>query len=450
MINTLVTIGPSSLNDVDIKYFAERTNLFRLNGSHNNLEWHKSAIRGIRRFSPDAFILMDIPGVKPRTNNSDVIQIEKHQEVSFGLEAGIECDLHINLTKNIPKIEKAPSTFSLNDGQFLFDTTESGDGFIAGRSRDRFELLPKKGINLPGSVYDEEQQFEIYKDFIEKIDGLEINGLGLSFVQTGELVSKLKEIVPNLVLVSKIENSEGLRNCIEISNRSDAIMIDRGDLVAEIGFKNLFRGIETISLATKSGGRPLIMATENLESMINRELPSKSEVMSLAHSASLGVDCIMLSEETATSSNAQAIVGWLTDFLNQPFELKIKDLLKPSIGKYSQIWDALPIFTDLPILIMSKSGSAVFDYFSRVPDGSITLVTKNKKILMVTKLFRNDIRVISADLQDNIPIETLIDVVQLNKVEVFQNSKQIVAVYVSKYVNFSRANCITILQSDDF
>ena len=69
---------------------------------------------------------------------------------------------------------------------------------------------------------------------------------------------------------------------------------------------------------------------------------------------------------------------------------------------------------------------------------------------MVTKLFRNDIRVISADLQDNIPIETLIDVVQLNKVEVFQNSKQIVAVYVSKYVNFSRANCITILQSDDF
>lgn len=450
MINTLVTIGPPSLNDVDIKYFSEKTDLFRLNGSHSDLEWHKKAVLEIRRFSPDAFILMDIPGVKPRTNNSEVIQIEKGQEISFGLEAGMECDLHINLTKNIPKVEMAPPTFSLNDGQFLFDTTKSGDGFIVGRSRDSFKLLPKKGINLPESVYDEDQQFEIYKDFIKKIDGLEINGLGLSFVQTGELVRKLKGIVPDLVLISKIENSEGLRNCIEISNMSDAIMIDRGDLVAEIGFKNLFRGIETISLATKSSGRPLIMATENLESMIDRELPSKSEVMSLAHSASLGVDCIMLSEETALSSNAKAIVTWLTDFLDQPFDLKIKDLLNPTIGKYSQIWDALTIFEHMPILIMSKSGYAVFDYFSRIPNGSLTLVTQNKKIMMVSKLFQNPITIINAEVKDNIPIEALMDTIRLNKSKVFKNSKQIVAVYVSKYVNIPRANCLTILNWGDF
>ncbi len=450
MINTLVTIGPSSLNDVDIKYFAERTNLFRLNGSHSDIEWHKKAVLEIRRFSPNAFILMDIPGVKPRTNNSEVIQIEKGQEISFGLEAGMEYDLHINLTKNIPKIEMAPPTFSLNDGQFLFDTTKVGNGFIVGRSRDSFKLLPKKGINLPGSVYDEDQQFEIYKDFIKKIGGLEINGLGLSFVQTGELVTKLKEIVPGLVLVSKIENSEGLRNCIEISNKSDAIMIDRGDLVAEIGFKNLFRGIETISLATKSSGRPLIMATENLESMIDRELPSKSEVMSLAHSASLGVDCIMLSEETALSSNAKAIVSWLTEFLDQPFDLKISKLLNPIVGKYSQIWDTLPVLEGLPVVIMSKSGYAVFDYFSRIPDGSITLVTPNKKIVMISKLFRNDIHIISTEVKDSVPIETIIDIVSLNKATLFKNSEKIVAFYVSKYVNSPRANCLTILSLDDF
>ena len=450
MINTLVTIGPSSLNDADIKYFAERTNLFRLNGSHNNLDWHEKAIVKIRKFSPDAFILMDIPGVKPRTNNSEVIQIEKGQEIGFGLEAGMQCDLHIDLTRNIPKIEKGPPTFSLNDGQFLFDTVRSGDGFIVGRSRDSFMLLPKKGINLPGSVYDEVQQFEIYKDFIERIGDLEINGLGLSFVQTGELVSKLKEIVPGLVLVSKIENSEGLRNCNEISNRSDAVMIDRGDLVAEIGFKNLFKGIEAISLAAKSCGRPLIMATENLESMVHRELPSKSEVMSLAHSASLGVDCVMLSEETALSSNAQAIVGWLTDFLDQSFDLIITDKLETPLKKYPQIWDALETLQDLPVMIMSKSGYAVFDYFSRVPSGSLTLVTENEKIIMTSKLFRNEINIIKANLKDNIPIETVINTVKLNKEKVFRGSKRIVAIYVSQYVNNPRANSLTILSSDDF
>jgi len=450
MINTLVTIGPSSLNDTDIKYFSGKTNLFRLNGSHSDLKWHKSAVLKIRKFSPDAFILMDIPGVKPRTNNIDVLKIEKGQKVSFGFESSIECDLHIDLTKNIPRIENFPPTFSLNDGQFLFETTESGNGYIVGRSRDTFELLPKKGINLPGSLYDENEQFEIYKDFIKKIDGLDIDGLGLSFVQTGELVSKLKEIVPDLVLVSKIENSEGFRNCSEISKRSDAIMIDRGDLVAEIGFKNLFRGIETISIAAKSCGRPLIMATENLESMINRELPSKSEVMSLAHSASLGVDCIMLSEETALSSNAKAIVGWLTDFLDQSFDLKILDKLNPPLGKYSQIWDALERLQDLPVMVMSKSGYAVFDYFSRVPNGSLTLVTENKKIIRVSKLFRNKINIIKTNVQDNIPIETIINTINLNKEKVFRGSEQIIAIYVSRYVNTPRANCLTILSSDDF
>ena len=78
-------------------------------------------------------------------------------------------------------------------------------------------------------------------------------------------------------------------------------MVDRGDLVAEIGYENLFSGIETIAQATKSNGKPLIMATENLESMLDRDMPSKSEVVSLAHSASIGVDCFMLSEETALS-----------------------------------------------------------------------------------------------------------------------------------------------------
>ena len=75
-------------------------------------------------------------------------------------------------------------------------------------------------------------------------------------------------------------------------------MIDRGDLAAEIGMSSLFRSIEQIAHETKWAGKPLIMATENLETMMVRQLPSKSEVMSIAHSISIGADCIMLSEET--------------------------------------------------------------------------------------------------------------------------------------------------------
>ena len=103
-------------------------------------------------------------------------------------------------------------------------------------------------------------------------------------------------------------------------------MIDRGDLAAEIRISNLYNAIEHISASTKSVGKPLIMATENLESMINREVPSKSDIMSIVHSLSIGTDCIMLSEETATAKNGMQILYWLSSFLSNLKPVEIKKL----------------------------------------------------------------------------------------------------------------------------
>ena len=74
-----------------------------------------------------------------------------------------------------------------------------------------------------------------------------MNGLGLSFVQTAEIVSKVRALAPNLVMVSKIENTEGLKQCSQIVENSDAIMIDRGDLAAEIGISGLYDAVISIS-----------------------------------------------------------------------------------------------------------------------------------------------------------------------------------------------------------
>ena len=175
-------------------------------------------------------------------------------------------------------------------------------------------------------MYDEEKQLEIYKSFIANISDMDIDGIGLSFVQTGALVQQVRKIVPNLVLVAKVENSEGLRNSIDIINHSDAIMIDRGDLAAEIGYDRVYDAINQSTDHTKAHGKALIMATENLETMLDRKVPSKSEVMSIAHSSSIGVDCIMLSEETATSGSGQEIVIWLDKFLKS-----CKELINPNL-----------------------------------------------------------------------------------------------------------------------
>ena len=450
MMKILVTVGPASEDQSSLNEFAKKTKLFRLNGSHGTIEWHKEAVCSIRKACPDAFILMDIPGIKPRTNNIKNINIYKGQELVFG-EANLdELRLSIGLTKKLPKHDKSLTKFSVNDGQFEFDFTDFGDGYVGGRSRSDFTLLPKKGINLPCSVYDEAQQFEIYQNFIKNVIDMDIDGLGLSFVQTGHLVNQVRKVAPDLVLISKVENSEGLRNCVDIIKHSDAIMIDRGDLAAEIGLGDLYAAIETISNNTKAHGKPLIMATENLETMLNREVPSKSEVMSIAHSASIGVDCIMLSEETATAVSGLEIVKWLNNFLHSCSRVNRPKVPSTIKIKFPSIWTALANFEPMPILLMTKSGYALFDYFSAIPEGEAVLITNNPKLLKICCLFANKITVIPKKLIGDAPLELLWNIIECNKEKLFVQSDQLAAVYVSKYVSTARANCITIFDKSDF
>lgn len=444
----LTTIGPASMNESDIRYFSDRTNLFRLNGSHANLEWHSEAVKLIRRVCPNAFILMDIPGVKPRTTNVQPINIVKGEEVSFG-ESGPLKTKHIELTRKLPVSQEISKYFSVNDGQFLFDTSSFDGATICGRSRDSFELLPKKGINIPFSVYDEALQFEIYEDFIKKINHMEIDGLGLSFVQTPALVEKIKEISPELSLISKIENSLGLENVEGITSVSDAIMIDRGDLIAEVGFDQFFYAVEKISKITKASGRPLIMATENLETMTERELPSKSEVISIVHSATLGVDCFMLSEETAISDNRRVIIDWLHEFVKNEFDVR-NDGIKLDAGRYHLIWSAVREFKDLPAIVVSKSGRALFKFLAYKPTNRLTLVTSNKKVKKLANLYRNNITVIEAEIPQGDTVSLINKVLTENAVEIFSESDQVIAVYVSQYLKKPRANTISVFDRVDF
>ena len=176
MINILATIGPSSDDSESIRFLATKTNLFRLNGSHNSLEWHDETIHKIRAIAPDAFILLDIPGIKPRTANENAVNIQQGEVVSFGRERVEGADKHINLTKSLPIIDNAVDAFSVNDGQFWFDVERNNIHSISGQSRESLTLVPKKGVNIPNSVYEESLQKEIYLDFIDRASYLQVDG----------------------------------------------------------------------------------------------------------------------------------------------------------------------------------------------------------------------------------------------------------------------------------
>ena len=447
----MVTIGPVSNNKNDLKKFGKHTKIFRLNGSHNSIEWHSKAISLIRSVIQDAFILLDIPGIKPRTSNEHPIKITSGQVVTFASPNLLSPDKCVNLTKNLPTYPEDLQSFSINDGQYIFDVTDTSGSKISGRSLESFILNPKKGINIPGSIYNEKLQFEIYDEFISNIEHLEIDALGLSFVQTGALVKKIKKRIPNLLMISKIENSEGLRNCKEIAAASDAVMIDRGDLVAEIGYDKLFSSIEEIAEATKTHGKPLIMATENLETMVRRQMPSKSEVISIAHSAQIGVDCFMLSEETALSENKHITVSWLTNFLKSSLIEKRKyQKLATKTNKELSIWSAITADETRPIIVMSKSGRAIFKLLATGHTADVFVISNNIKVKKMCQLFSNDIKTILTKINAAPTIDILWESIDQNADTIFESNDNVMAIYVSKYTKSPQVNTITIFSKSDF
>ena len=315
----LATIGPKSCSNNSIYNISKLTNFFRINGSHNSMEWHIKISKRIKEICPESFILLDIPGLKPRTNNLKDIQIEKNQMVKFffGKQYNEQGILSIETTKPLPKINNRVQEFSISDGLFKFQYIRNKNNYIQGISKTGFKLKPKKGLNIPASFYDDALQEKLYLEFIKKAKQVQFDGIGLSFIQNAGILKKIRNILKDKFLVSKIENLYGLNNASEISKNSDLIMIDRGDLLAEVGEVNLYKAICEISTQAHRFNKPLIMATENLESMQKRLQPSKSEIIALEHSINLGSDIIMLSDETATSPLFMNTLEWLYNFLRQ-------------------------------------------------------------------------------------------------------------------------------------
>ena len=323
----LPTIGPATKSKESIKYISKICSLVRLNTSHNKIEWHKQTIKTIKNINKNIDILVDIPGVKPRTNNLTDIHIKKNQIIKLGYKVKNSLNV-IDLTKKLPKKSKNISNFfSIDDGKIKFKLISYKKNMIIGKAYDDCIIKPKKGVNIPNSIYDDNSQIKIYKNYINQLSEKNLDAVGLSFIQNKNAIIKLKKKFKKLVMVSKVENTEGLNNVDEICKYSDAVMIDRGDLSAEIGERNLYEAIIKISETAKKFGKPLIMATENLESMFLNKEPSKNDIISLEFSNQINTDIIMLSEETATSKKWKQILNWLNVFIkNKKREFKKKKM----------------------------------------------------------------------------------------------------------------------------
>ena len=451
MTKILPTIGPKTESFSSLKKLSNYTNYFRLNGSHNSLNWHKKIYKRILSINSDAKILLDLPGIKPRTRNNKDIKVDLDQIVVFHYKKFKKNNtlLKIKISNPFPVIKKNVKFFSISDGRHLFKIKKISANYVTAQSVSNFILKPQQGLNFPKSIYNEKKQFKIYSKFLKiYLKEIKTNAIGLSFVQTDNLVKKIKRLFPKLIIISKIENLESLNNIKKICFYSDGIMIDKGDLAAEIGDENLFESIIKINNEVKSHNIPLIMATENLSSMVSRNSPTKSELISLGFSNLLEVDRIMLSEETAISSNWLKIVQWLKNYLDH-YASNLKQKKRGEI-KFN-FWEIFNSIKNIPVILFTKKGYAIKEILKNKEITSLYVFTDNRKLhslnllrsnissSFLTKKFNN--RSLHFFLKNNI---------RKHHNLIFKNCKKAALIYVANPRKNARANTIQFVSYQDF
>ncbi|WP_440675431.1 pyruvate kinase [Candidatus Pelagibacter sp. HIMB1593] len=444
----LATIGPVSESTNSIKKISSFTNLFRLNGSHNSLAWHKKICQRIKFNNIDNKILLDIPGIKPRTDNKVNINVKKNDLVIFYFKKDENLKKYLKhikvpITNPIPKTENKTKKFSISDGLYSFKIVKLKKNIIIGKSLQSFILKPKKGLNLPNSYYDNKLQLDLYLKFLNKIKSFKFDAIGLSYVQNEKIVKKIKKKFPNHLILSKIENIIGFKNTEKISEASDMVMIDRGDLSAEIGESKLYEAVIQISNICKRNGKPLVMATENLGSMIENPLPSKSEIMSLAFSKTLNVDEIMLSDETATSKNYHTTIKWLYNFINFTENKKTVEYNSDSFLKI------LNNLNDSTLIVFSKKGYFIEKVIRNNNSFNLIIFSCDKKVINTCYFRASCTPILTNDFPKNME-NFIFNNIKRNKNLVFKKNNNALLVFANFPKKGSRANTLSLINKENF
>lgn len=313
----LATIGPSS-NTIEMleKMILAGMNAARVNMSHGTYEAHEQSIKNIRQASKnvgkEVAILLDLQGPKIRVDKlPEPLQLKdgdvwvigpSHVKDQYPQYAA---NFIPTIYKNLVKDAHVGARILFDDGLIVSEAIEKeGNDILKIKVKVGGLLKSNKGINLPYVNVSAPSLTE--KDREDLMFGLKqgIDYLALSFVRTADDVNEVKTILHKMKIqvpiVSKIETPTGLDNIEAIIQASDVIMIARGDMGVEVGNELVPAIQKKIIKACNSIGKPVITATQMLESMITNSSPTRAEASDVANAVWDGTDIVMLSGETAS------------------------------------------------------------------------------------------------------------------------------------------------------
>ncbi|KAI5951657.1 PYK1 [Candida jiufengensis] len=412
------TIGPKTNSvEVLVKLRKAGLNIVRMNFSHGSYEYHQSVIDHARK-SEEVYkgrplaIALDTKGPEIRTGttiNDEDYPIPPNHEMIFTTDDAykLKCNadtMYIDY-KNITKVITPGKLIYVDDGVLSFEVLDVlDDSTLKVKSLNAGKICSHKGVNLPGTDVDLPALSQ--KDIDDIKFGLK-NGIHMifaSFIRAADDIKHIRKVLgeegKDIQIISKIENQQGVNNFDEILQETDGVMVARGDLGIEIPAPQVFVVQKQLIAKCNLAAKPVICATQMLESMTYNPRPTRAEVSDVGNAILDGADCVMLSGETAKG--------------NYPFEavsmMHNTCLIAEKAIAYPQLFNELRSLAKKPtpttetcavaavsatyeqdakaIVVLSTSGLSARLVSKYKPDVPILMVTRNERSAKYSHLYR--------------------------------------------------------------
>ncbi|KAK1768524.1 pyruvate kinase [Phialemonium atrogriseum] len=414
----ICTIGPKTNSVEAINQLREAgMNIVRMNFSHGSYEYHQSVIdntRAAEKAKPGRHlaIALDTKGPEIRTGNTKddqdipiaagtVMTITTDEAYATSCDAGT---MYVDY-KNITKVIKPGRIVYVDDGVLAFDVLQiKDDKNIEVRARNNGFISSRKGVNLPNTDIDLPALSE--KDKKDLVFGVKnkVDMVFASFIRSGKDIRDIRDVLgpegAHIKIIAKIENRQGLNNFADILQETDGVMVARGDLGIEIPAAEVFGAQKKLIAMCNIAGKPVICATQMLESMIKNPRPTRAEIADVGNAVTDGADCVMLSGETAkglypelavyemseTCLRAESIISYVSHY-----EEMVSLTRRPVSTVESCAMAAVRTSLDLnagAIVVLSTSGDSARLISKYRPVCPILMVTREATTSRFSHLYR--------------------------------------------------------------
>ncbi len=400
----IATVGPASNTYEKLLALVEAgVNVFRINFSHGTYDQHTEVIKHIRRINDDfpfnIVILADLQGPKLRVGEieNNALELEVGDEIYFTNEKVVGTKDNIYMSyPNFYKDVRIGEKILLDDGKIeVLIKSITEDNRVKGEVLVKGILSSNKGVNLPDTTISLPSLSKKDLRDIEFITEQEIGWIALSFVRKPDDIHSLRKILKekgsHAKIIAKIEKPEALDHLREIILATDAVMVARGDLGVELPLEQIPMIQKNIVRKCIHRAKPVIIATQMMESMMDRTRPNRSEITDVANAVLEGADAVMLSGETAMGEYPVKVIETMVSIINEveKQEIVYNHNLTPQPHSPSFLSDALcynacEIAKDVnadALIGMTQSGYTGFMLSSYRPRSPLFIFTKTETLV---------------------------------------------------------------------